>query len=87
MRHQGPVLAVRFSPDGQTILTGSGDNAARLWPRPTALAGAIEQIFLGIQVATGMELDSTGDVHLLEAAEWQKRRQRLADLGGPPSSD
>jgi WD40 repeat protein len=84
MRHQGPVLAVRFSPDGQTILTGSGDYAARLWPRQRALTGTIEQIVLWIEVATGMELDADGDVHLLESAEWQKRRQRLAELGGPP---
>jgi WD40 repeat protein len=75
MRHQGPVLALCFSPDGQTILTGSADNTARLWPRPTALAGSIEHILLWIQTATGMELDSTGDVHLLDPAEWHKRNQ------------
>ena len=27
----GPVQAVAFSPDGQTALTGSSDNTARLW--------------------------------------------------------
>ena len=31
MVHQDPVRAVAFSPDGKTVLTGSGDNTARLW--------------------------------------------------------
>jgi hypothetical protein len=31
LRHQDTVRAVAFSPDGQTVLTGSYDNTARLW--------------------------------------------------------
>jgi hypothetical protein len=31
-----------------------------------------------------MELDDNGAVHLLDAATWRKRRQRLHELGGPP---
>src|SRR5438045_7471620 len=29
--HDGPVNSVSFSPDGQTVLTGSRDGTARLW--------------------------------------------------------
>ena len=29
--HAGPVNAVSFSPDNQTLATGSGDKAAKLW--------------------------------------------------------
>src|SRR5207253_4543543 len=31
LRHGNWVLAVAFSPDGQTIVTGGGGQAARLW--------------------------------------------------------
>src|SRR5262249_40058188 len=33
--HPGSVLAVAFSPDGQTVLTGSSDGTARLWNAAT----------------------------------------------------
>jgi WD40 repeat protein/serine/threonine protein kinase len=84
MRHQGPVVAGVFSPDGQNILTGSADNTARIWPWPSSLSGSVERIVLWTQVDTGSELDSAGNVRLLEPNEWQKRRQRLAELGGSP---
>jgi WD40 repeat protein len=31
LRHQGPVIAVAFSPDGHSALTGSEDQTAQLW--------------------------------------------------------
>jgi WD40 repeat protein len=31
MAHQGIVWAVAYSPDGKSVLTGSGDKTARLW--------------------------------------------------------
>src|SRR5437588_411942 len=35
LQHQGAVDAVAFSPDGKTVLTGSGDKTARLWEMAT----------------------------------------------------
>jgi hypothetical protein len=35
LQHQGVVTAVAFSPDGQTVLTGSWDGTARLWEART----------------------------------------------------
>ena len=36
--HTGCVTAVAFSPDGKRVLTGSGDNTARLWDAATGAA-------------------------------------------------
>jgi len=35
MRHQNPIVAVPFSPDGRAVLTGSLDNTARTWDAAT----------------------------------------------------
>jgi hypothetical protein len=37
LRHQGPVLAVAFSPDGQMVWTGSEDRTARRWQADTGM--------------------------------------------------
>ncbi|MBA4066386.1 MAG: hypothetical protein C0501_22265 [Isosphaera sp.] len=34
-RHDGPVVAVAFAPDGKTVLTAGGDGAARVWETET----------------------------------------------------
>ncbi len=44
--HQGPVFSARFDPNGENVLTGAGDNHARVWtvatlgktPTPSAVA-------------------------------------------------
>ena len=35
MQHHSEVWALAFSPDGKAVLTGSGDNTARLWDAAT----------------------------------------------------
>ena len=85
LRHQGPVRSVAFSPDGQTILTGSYDGTGRLWHLPVPVTGDIQRIGLWLQVLSGMELDSDGMVHVLDAPTWHQRRQGLQELGGPSS--
>jgi WD40 repeat protein/serine/threonine protein kinase len=82
--HDREVMAAAFSPDGRTILTGSLDRTARLWTVPSPVAGEPERIRLWTELITGKELDDADNVHFLNSDEWRKRRQRLAELGGPP---
>ena len=85
MTHAGGVFAAAFSPDGRTVLTGGADHTARLWRAPSPVPGTPERITLWVQVITGMELDAEGVVQWLDAATWERRRQRLEELGGPPT--
>jgi WD40 repeat protein/serine/threonine protein kinase len=83
--HAGVVWSVAMSPDGHTVVTGGEDNVARLWELPPILDGDIERLGLWIQVSTGLELEPDGShVRFLSADDWQQRRQRLQELGGPP---
>ncbi len=80
--HDDEVHAVAFSQGW--IVTASLDRFARLWPAPSPVEGSVEQIVAWVQVLTGMALDPGGSVQVLSSAEWQQRRQRLHELGGPP---
>ena len=85
LQHQNTVVAVTFSPDGTTVLTGSYDKTARLWwAVPPLVPGTPERVSLWVQVLTGQELDEYSAVRVLDADTWQERRQRLEELGGPP---
>src|SRR5262249_47175945 len=83
-RHEDQVWTAAFSPDGKTLLTGSVDNTARLWQVPEPVAGKAERLVTWTQVLTGMELDDSGVVQVMDAPTWRERRQRLEERGGPP---
>jgi hypothetical protein len=73
-----------FSPDGSRILLTNGQTA-QVWDSPPGpLEGSCERIVCWVQVVTGMELDPTGGINVLDVPTWQQRRHRLQELGGPP---
>jgi hypothetical protein len=79
------VVAVAFNRDGRSILTGSHDGTARLWPAPAVLAGDGRRLNLWVSVLTGIELtEDRNRVRVLDSAAWLERRRQLDDLGGPP---
>jgi WD40 repeat protein len=83
--HGDKVWAVAIDRGGGLILTGSEDGQARLWRVPPPLAASVERLTLWAQVVSGMELDAERGMHVLDAAAWRGRRQRLEALGGPPA--
>jgi hypothetical protein len=44
----------------------------------------MERIKLWVEVLTGTEMDEKGEIWMLGAQTWQKRRDKLKALGGPP---
>jgi WD40 repeat protein len=82
LRHESAALAAAFSPDGQTVLSGSLDGSARFWPIPVPVSGNIERVQIWAQVVTGAELGEGDVVRLLDAPTWQQRRRQLEELDG-----
>jgi WD40 repeat protein/predicted Ser/Thr protein kinase len=82
LQHEHLISSAIFSPDGKTVLT-VGLKAARLWKVPVPVEGTVERIVLWTNVITGMKLDSSGAVHLLDSYEWHQDRQLVAERGGP----
>jgi tetratricopeptide (TPR) repeat protein len=76
---------VAYSPDGKTVLTGSGDLTARLWD-VTELPDDPERVSAWISKATALGLDDRDEVKLLDRTALDEGRERLATLGGPPLS-
>jgi WD40 repeat protein len=84
--HEDKVWAVAFSPDGNTVLTGSDDKKARLFPIVPELPEDLDRINVWIEVLTGLTLDNFGSAQARNNAAWCSRRQRLEELGGPPTA-
>jgi WD40 repeat protein len=78
------ALTAAFRPDGKAVLAGTQDRAL-LWAVPAPLAGDAERIRLWVEVCTGLELDAGGAVVELDAEAWRRRRERLRELGEPPT--
>jgi WD40 repeat protein/serine/threonine protein kinase len=84
LRHGGTVWALAYSPGGKALVTGSEDKRARLWQISTPVKGRVERITRWVQVMTALELDDHRATQPLNTQEWEERRRRLEELGGPP---
>jgi WD40 repeat protein len=79
------VRVMALSPDGRKVLATCEENEARQWRVPSPLAGDPSRLKLWVEVLTARELDAGGGVHELDAKSWAERRERLQQLGGPPT--
>jgi WD40 repeat protein/Flp pilus assembly protein TadD len=84
LQHRGTIWAVAFSPNGKLLLTGSDDKTACLYSAPAPLAGTPARLVRWAHVTCGQELTREDTVRLLDGPAWQKQRQDLEQLGGPP---
>ena len=87
LEHNFDWSGASYSPDGSRIMIESGPQV-KVWQTPSGpLRGTCEQIACWVEVVTGMELDSTGGINVLDASAWHQHRQRLQELGGPPQGN
>jgi WD40 repeat protein len=84
LRHNRGVSDVSFSHDGTHILTSSWDHHVRLWPVIEPVPDEPERVTTWIETMTGLKIGVTGSSELLTWEEWEKRKKRLDELGGPP---
>jgi hypothetical protein len=82
--HQSTVSVLAVSPDGKSVLTGTLDKTARRCLLPVPIGGDVQRIKVWTRVFTGMDLDEHDAAQVLEPGDWDKYRQRLRELGGPP---
>jgi WD40 repeat protein len=76
-------VRVRWSPDGQFLVTSDG-KTARLWDALAPLPGDLSRLAAWVEAATGLELDERGSIRVLDGDAWRDRRHRLEQLGGLP---
>src|SRR5205807_1838780 len=78
LQHPWKIRNALFSPLGNTVLTaGCFNNVARLWEVAVPLGGTAERAVLWTRVITGMELDDTGALRILDSQSWHQCRQLL----------
>ncbi len=71
--HKGRVSSAAFSPDSTHFATGSSGRMAFLWQTPIPWEGDPASVGLRVEALTGMELDDSEGLRILDAASWQDR--------------
>jgi WD40 repeat protein len=80
--HTAAGTSVIFSPDARTLLTWGGEPSVRFWPVPAPLEGDPGRLTRALEVRTGLELEASGTVRVLDPPTWQERCRRLQESGG-----
>ncbi|MBA4160476.1 MAG: hypothetical protein H0X65_23890, partial [Gemmatimonadetes bacterium] len=78
LEHQGVVLAVAWSPDGTRVLTGSGDNTARVWDVPVVQPNEAARVADVAELIGGLRVNDDDALVPVDAAP--TRLSRLEEL-------
>jgi WD40 repeat protein/tRNA A-37 threonylcarbamoyl transferase component Bud32 len=80
--HRGPVHRADFHPGVDLVLTASEDKTARTWQVRPPLRMDTDKVALWVTVLTGLELDGTDTIGVLDAPSWDRSRKRLQRIPG-----
>jgi WD40 repeat protein len=81
---RGAVRAVLFR-DQRTVLTADVSSTVLRWDVPDLQPPDAERLQLWAELRTDLDLDEQGGVRVLDQDEWEQHKQRLSQLGGPPT--
>src|SRR5262249_31093137 len=75
--HPESVQGVHFLPDGTRFVTVCYDRNTRLFDLPAPIEGEQARVQAWIETITGQQLDADGSLRVLNADEWQARREQV----------
>ncbi len=89
IRHGGAITVVSFSPDGSKLLSASKDGTVRILDL-TPEYGALDRLRLVAAALAAREIDATGSLVTMEAAEfeakWSELQSRFPGATAPSAS-
>jgi WD40 repeat protein len=84
--HDAALRTAVFAENDRQIITGTSIGTTYIWNVSRApLESEVERIALSLQVSTGMELGTDGEIRPLDPETWRQRSKSLAALGGTQS--
>jgi WD40 repeat protein len=66
------VRSLAFSPEGDTLFSGSWDGTVRRWEVPSPRPGSAAEIRRWLEINTGQRLGLNGAVVPLKLGDWEK---------------
>jgi serine/threonine protein kinase/WD40 repeat protein len=84
MREMGSFLETQWCAGETRFMAGTYDGRVYLFEMPQIVPDEPERVARWVEVITGLELDASGKVSMLDAVAWQERKVRLLQLGGAP---
>jgi tetratricopeptide (TPR) repeat protein len=80
---RGPALGVAFERDGRSLLAVDDHGNVRTWALPEPPAEPVERLIGRLQARTGVELDATKEVAVVDSEEWRRRRGKSGEPWPP----